>query len=212
MLSLDKLSIKGFKSFVEPTDFEIKNGLTGIVGPNGCGKSNIVEAIRFGLGEVSAKQLRGKEIDDLIFNGTDNRPSWNIAEVGLFVNIDGSDLENKFQFNLSYVSQNNLGPGSARNNGVKNSKGELIVFIDSDCEADSNWLEIIFNAYKKNEFDAFGGPDEARDDFLPIQIAINFSMTSFLTTGGIRGHNKNMISKFFPRSHNMGVKKTLFET
>ena len=97
MLSLDKLSIKGFKSFVEPTDFEIKNGLTGIVGPNGCGKSNIVEAIRFGLGEVSAKQLRGKEIDDLIFNGTDNRPSWNIAEVGLFVNIEGSDLENKFE-------------------------------------------------------------------------------------------------------------------
>ena len=97
MLSLDKLSIKGFKSFVEPTDFEIKNGLTGIVGPNGCGKSNIVEAVRFGLGEVSAKQLRGKEIDDLIFNGTDSRPSWNIAEVGLFVNIEGSDLENKFE-------------------------------------------------------------------------------------------------------------------
>jgi len=121
------------------------------------------------------------------------------------------NLENKFQFNLSYVSQENLGPGFARNNGVKNSKGELIVFIDSDCEADSNWLKIIFNAYKKNEFDAFGGPDEARDNFLPIQIAINFSMTSFLTTGGIRGHNKNMISKFFPRSHNMGVKKTLFE-
>ncbi len=97
MFSLDKLSIKGFKSFVEPTEFEIKSGLTGIVGPNGCGKSNIVEAIRFGLGEVSAKQLRGKEIDDLIFNGTDNRPSWNLAEVGLFVNIDGSDLESKFE-------------------------------------------------------------------------------------------------------------------
>ena len=97
MLSLDKLSIKGFKSFVEPTEFEVKSGLTGIVGPNGCGKSNIVEAIRFGLGEVSAKQLRGKEIDDLIFNGTDNRPSWNLAEVGLFVNLEGSDLENKFQ-------------------------------------------------------------------------------------------------------------------
>ena len=97
MLSLDKLSIKGFKSFVEPTEFEIKSGLTGIVGPNGCGKSNIVEAIRFGLGEVSAKQLRGKEIDDLIFNGTDIRTSWNLAEVGLFVNIDGTDLENKFE-------------------------------------------------------------------------------------------------------------------
>ena len=97
MLSLDKLSIKGFKSFVEPTEFEIKSGLTGIVGPNGCGKSNIVEAIRFGLGEVSAKQLRGKEIDDLIFNGTDIKPSWNLAEVGLFINIDGTDLENKFE-------------------------------------------------------------------------------------------------------------------
>ena len=97
MLSLDKLSIKGFKSFVEPTEFEVKYGLTGIVGPNGFGKSNIVEAIRFGLGEVSAKQLRGKEIDDLIFNGTDNRPSWNLAEVSLFVNLEGSDLENKFQ-------------------------------------------------------------------------------------------------------------------
>lgn len=120
-------------------------------------------------------------------------------------------LENKFKFNLLYVSQKNLGPGFARNTGVKNSKGELIVFIDSDCEADSNWLEVIFNAYKNNGFDAFGGPDEAKDNFLPIQIAINFSMTSFLTTGGIRGHNKNMISKFFPRSHNMGVKKALFE-
>ena len=97
MLSLDKLLIKGFKSFVEPTEFEVKPGLTGIVGPNGCGKSNIVEAIRFGLGEVSAKQLRGKEIDDLIFNGTDNRPSWNLAEVGLFINLEGSDLESKFQ-------------------------------------------------------------------------------------------------------------------
>ena len=97
MLSLDKLLIKGFKSFVEPTEFEVKPGLTGIVGPNGCGKSNIVEAIRFGIGEVSAKQLRGKEIDDLIFNGTENRPSWNLAEVGLFIKLEGTDLESKFQ-------------------------------------------------------------------------------------------------------------------
>ena len=120
-------------------------------------------------------------------------------------------LKDNIQFNLSYVSQKNLGPGLARNIGVKNSQGELIVFIDSDCEADSNWLETIFKSYKNHEFDAFGGPDMAKDNFLPIQIAINFSMTSFLTTGGIRGHNKNMISKFFPRSHNMGVKKILFE-
>jgi len=97
LLNLQKLSIRGFKSFVEPTEVEIKNGLTGIVGPNGCGKSNIVEAIRFGLGEVSAKKLRGKEIDDLIFNGTDNRPSWNLAEVSLHLDLEGSDFEKKFE-------------------------------------------------------------------------------------------------------------------
>tara|TARA_B110000114_G_scaffold184957_1_gene230233 strand:- start:2084 stop:4681 length:2598 start_codon:yes stop_codon:yes gene_type:complete len=96
-LNLEKLSIKGFKSFVEPTEIEIKPGLTGIVGPNGCGKSNIVEAIRFGLGEVSAKQLRGKEIDDLIFAGTDNRPSWNLAEVSLYLNIEGTSSEKKYE-------------------------------------------------------------------------------------------------------------------
>jgi len=97
LLNLEKLSIKGFKSFVEPTEIEIKPGLTGIVGPNGCGKSNIVEAIRFGLGEVSAKQLRGKEIDDLIFAGTDNRPSWNLAEVSLYLNIEGTSSEKKYE-------------------------------------------------------------------------------------------------------------------
>ena len=83
--------------------------------------------------------------------------------------------------------------------------------IDSDCEADIDWLKNIFNSYRNNEFDAFGGPDLARESFLPIQRAINFSMTSFLTTGGMRGHNKNMIAKFYPRSHNMGVKKEIFD-
>ena len=114
-------------------------------------------------------------------------------------------------FKLKYVCQNNTGPGAARNNGVKNSNGELIVFIDSDCEADKNWLKIIYDNYKKYEFDAFGGPDHSKEDFLPIQRAIDFSMTSFFTTGGMRGHNKKMLSKFYPRSHNMGVKKKLFE-
>ena len=76
-----------------------------IVGPNGCGKSNIVEAIRFGLGEVSAKQLRGKEIDDLIFNGTDIRPSWNLAEVGLYINVEGNDLENRYQSKQLEISR-----------------------------------------------------------------------------------------------------------
>ncbi|MFL3013441.1 MAG: glycosyltransferase [Candidatus Neomarinimicrobiota bacterium] len=126
-----------------------------------------------------------------------------------------SEIVKKWQkenlFNLIYVFQKNLGPGSARNSGVKSSNGELIVFIDSDCEADVDWLQNIYRSYKNNDFDAFGGPDQAKKSFLPIQRAINFSMTSFLTTGGMRGHNKNMVAKFYPRSHNMGVKKELFD-
>ena len=140
MLSLDKLSIKGFKSFVEPTDFQIKNGLTGIVGPNGCGKSNIVEAIRFGLGEVSAKQLRGKEIDDLIFNGTDNRPSWNIAEVGLFVNIEGSDLENKFESKQLEIARK-IWRGEGTNSFINGKEVRLkdiqLLFADASTSARS---------------------------------------------------------------------------
>ena len=140
MLSLDKLSIKGFKSFVEPTEFEIKPGLTGIVGPNGCGKSNIVEAIRFGLGEVSAKQLRGKEIDDLIFNGTDNRPSWNLAEVGLFVNIDGTDLENKFESKSLEIARK-IWRGEGTNSYINGKEVRLkdiqLLFADASTSARS---------------------------------------------------------------------------
>ena len=140
MLSLDKLSIKGFKSFVEPTEFEIKSGLTGIVGPNGCGKSNIVEAIRFGLGEVSAKQLRGKEIDDLIFNGTDNRASWNLAEVGLFVNIDGTDLENKFESKSLEIARK-IWRGEGTNSYINGKEVRLkdiqLLFADASTSARS---------------------------------------------------------------------------
>ena len=129
---------------------------------------------------------------------------------------DGTDKKikkwsNVVDFKLKYICQNNLGPGAARNHGVINSLGELIVFIDSDCEANKNWLKIIYDSYKNNLFDAFGGPDHSKNDFLPIQIAIDYSMTSFLTTGGMRGHKKNMLAKFYPRSHNMGLKKTIFE-
>ena len=140
MLSLDKLLIKGFKSFVEPTEFEVKPGLTGIVGPNGCGKSNIVEAIRFGLGEVSAKQLRGKEIDDLIFNGTDSRPSWNLAEVGLFVNLEGTDLENKFQSKQLEIARK-IYRGEGSNSFINGKEVRLkdiqLLFADASTSARS---------------------------------------------------------------------------
>ncbi len=88
MIKFKTLRVKGFKSFVEPTEIHIENGLTGIVGPNGCGKSNLVEAFRFVMGELSPKQMRGSELDDVIFNGTTDRPAWDIAEVTI-------DLDNK---------------------------------------------------------------------------------------------------------------------
>ena len=80
---LTRLSLAGFKSFAEPTSVEIMEGLTGIVGPNGCGKSNVVEALRWVMGENSAKSMRGGEMDDVIFAGTAHRSSRNIAEVTL---------------------------------------------------------------------------------------------------------------------------------
>ena len=93
----EKLKLKGFKSFVEPTELVIRPGLTGIVGPNGCGKSNLVEAIRFVMGELSPKQMRGNELDDVIFNGTSNRPSWDIAEVT--IELDNKDRKAPSIFN-----------------------------------------------------------------------------------------------------------------
>ena len=99
MIKFNKLKVKGFKSFVEPTEIIIENGLTGIVGPNGCGKSNLVEAFRFVMGELSPKQMRGSELDDVIFNGTADRPAWDIAEVT--IDLDNSARNAPSLFNQS---------------------------------------------------------------------------------------------------------------
>ena len=76
-----RLRLSGFKSFVDPAEVLIEPGMTGVVGPNGCGKSNLVEALRWVMGETSAKQMRGGEMDDVIFGGSANRPPRNLAEV-----------------------------------------------------------------------------------------------------------------------------------
>ena len=84
-MQFTRLRLIGFKSFVEPTDILVDTGLTGVVGPNGCGKSNLVEALRWVMGESSARQMRGREMDDLIFNGSETRPRRNNAEVSLLL-------------------------------------------------------------------------------------------------------------------------------
>jgi len=96
-MHVERLRLAGFKSFVEPTELAIEPGLTGIVGPNGCGKSNLVEALRWVMGEASAKRLRGGEMDDVIFAGAAGRPARNLAEVVL--TLDNSARDAPFAFN-----------------------------------------------------------------------------------------------------------------
>jgi len=90
-MEFKKIQLNGFKSFAEKTDFLIEKGLTGIVGPNGCGKSNIVESLRWVMGETSAKSMRGSGMEDVIFSGTSNKPSKNIAEVSININNETKD-------------------------------------------------------------------------------------------------------------------------
>ena len=90
-MDFSKLRLSSFKSFVEPIEIEIKDGLTGVVGPNGCGKSNLVEAIRWVMGEASYKSMRASSMEGVIFQGTQNRPSRNSAEVSLVLNNKDRD-------------------------------------------------------------------------------------------------------------------------
>jgi len=114
-------------------------------------------------------------------------------------------------FPIKFITQENQGPGAARNHGLQNSEGELILFIDSDCEAHPDWIQTIYEEYLNDSFDACGGPDGSKDDFTTLQKAIDFAMTSFITTGGMRGHSEKMMAKFFPRTHNMGLKRSVYE-
>jgi len=95
-MKFKKIQLNGFKSFAEKTNFLIEDGLTGIVGPNGCGKSNIVESLRWAMGETSAKSMRGSGMEDVIFNGTSNKASKNIAEVSIVV--DNASHEGPLQY------------------------------------------------------------------------------------------------------------------
>src|SRR6266850_2980336 len=97
MIQIDRLRLVGFKSFVEAAELTIGPGLTGIVGPNGCGKSNLVEALRWVMGETSAKRMRGGEMDDVIFAGNSGRPSRNVAEVEVV--LDNADRKVPAMFN-----------------------------------------------------------------------------------------------------------------
>ena len=111
---------------------------------------------------------------------------------------------------LSYHFKPNSGPGPSRNYGAERSQGEYLIILDSDVIVPENYLEIVKEELDREPCDAFGGPDRAHPSFTPIQKAINYSMTSFFTTGGIRG-GKQKMDKFYPRSFNLGIKKEVYE-
>ena len=116
----------------------------------------------------------------------------------------------KAHLHISYYFKQNSGPGASRNYGMKRAKGNYFIILDSDCILPKNYLTEVENSLKDDYVDGFGGPDAAHESFTNLQKAINFSMTSFITTGGIRGHKKS-IDKFQPRSFNMGLSKAAFE-
>lgn len=115
----------------------------------------------------------------------------------------------KDKLNISYFFKENSGPGDSRNYGMQHAKGNYFIVLDSDCILPENYLTEVIKSLKIEYVDCFGGPDSAHESFTNLQKAINFSMTSFITTGGIRGH-KNSVDKFQPRSFNMGISKAAF--
>ena len=126
--------------------------------------------------------------------------------------IPAKEIVGRYQgrLDLYYYVISNSGPGMARNHGARQARGEYLLILDSDVVLPSTWLEHIHDSLNHYPVDAFGGPDKAHASFSPIQKAINYAMTSFLTTGGIRG-GKKKLDKFYPRSFNMGIRRDVYE-
>jgi glycosyltransferase involved in cell wall biosynthesis len=130
---------------------------------------------------------------------------------------DGSDVSSEAvcsrfreSVNLSYFYKKNTGPGDSRNYGMQRAQGDYFIILDSDCIVPPEYLEVLNRELKYKFVDCYGGPDAAHESFTDLQKAINYSMTSFLTTGGIRGGSEQL-GKFQPRSFNMGLSKKAFE-
>ncbi|RAU22956.1 chromosome segregation protein SMC [Paramagnetospirillum kuznetsovii] len=143
MIQFTKLRLSGFKSFVDPAELLIEPGMTGVVGPNGCGKSNLIEALRWVMGETSARQMRGGEMDDVIFGGTSSRPARNIAEVGLVLDNSSRTAPPSFdQDDIEVMRRIERGNGSLyRINGQETRARDVqLLFADAATGARSSGL------------------------------------------------------------------------
>ena len=110
---------------------------------------------------------------------------------------------------LYYYAKENSGPGQSRNYGAERANGDYLLILDSDVVLPEGYLQAVEDALRQNPVEAFGGPDAAHPSFTPVQKAISYSMTSFFTTGGIRG-GKAKLDKFYPRSFNMGIRRDVY--
>ena len=156
---------------------------------------------------------RPDEIEELLASiASQSYPDFEVivVEDGSSVKCEDIVLQHKDELALKYLFKTNGGPAMARNHGAMQASGEYLIFLDSDTMLPKGWFEALDHAVSRSLPDAFGGPDRASEDFSPIQKAISYSMTSFFTTGGIRG-GKRKITRFYPRSFNMGVRKAVFD-
>lgn len=156
---------------------------------------------------------RPQELKELL----DSMLSQTCQRFEVLVIDDGSvvpcqDIVSIYQSRLAvrYFYKSNSGPGASRNFGMARASGNYFVFVDSDCVLPENYIASVYAALAEQYVDAFGGPDSGHDGFTLVQRAINYSMTSFWTTGGIRGGGERF-EKFHPRSFNMGFSKEVFE-
>ena len=158
---------------------------------------------------------RPDEVDELLESLTHQT----FTDFEVVVVEDGSSIPcqhivEKYTNRLSsirYFDKPNSGPGQTRNYGVERSTGEYVIVLDSDCILPPDYLQAVEDELKREPADAFGGPDRAHASFTPVQKAINYAMTSFFTTGGIRGGSKKKMDKFYPRSFNMGIRREVYQ-
>lgn len=156
---------------------------------------------------------RPDEIHELLqsFVGLETSTKFEIVIIEDGSTVSSKEIVEAFKskLNISYFFKKNSGPGDSRNFGMQHAKGNYFIILDSDCILPENYLFEVEKSLDKKYVDCFGGPDAAHDSFSNLQKAINFSMTSVITTGGIRGNTKNL-DTFQPRSFNMGISKEAF--
>ena len=170
--------------------------------------------MKFAFSIIIPVYNRPNEIDELLESLTQQDISANfevlIIEDGSSIKSDIIVEKHKNKLNIKYFSKENTGAGASRNFGMEKASGNYFIILDSDVIVPKQYLLEVKKALETNYTDAFGGADAAHSSFTSLQKAINYSMTSILTTGGIRG-NKKSLGKFQPRSFNLGISKKAFE-